>query len=99
MSDNFEVAASLPYAVAIIDLSHITGGKTITNSVEEVVDILGARRRLDGKRRLVYCDTTGTWDEILYRREPSGLCRFIGFAPIRCASMTEALEHCRGPRP
>lgn len=89
----YHIEAELPYAVAIVD-DHHPGhpSRTVTNAAEEVVLELLDKKVLDGKKRLVYRDSQGMWDEIIYNPEGA-----VAFAPIRVTTLAEALAHARLP--
>jgi hypothetical protein len=90
-SPAYQIAADLPYALAIVDrYSDGTLCPTVTNGAEIVVNDLQALFLLDGVKRLIYCDTEGWWDEIVYDRNG-----FVAFAPIRVRTLDEALAACR----
>ena len=70
------------------------GARSVTNDAEQLVPELHALGLLPPGRRLIYRDSTGTWDEMLVRE--GGL--FVGFAPLRAKSLLEALAMVREPK-
>jgi hypothetical protein len=88
VKSKFEIVADLPDVIAIEDLD---GLMSVTNDAENVVRYL-ARIGL-GKRRLLYRDPEGIWDELLH--DSGGA--FMGFRALRCQLLNDALRRVREP--
>lgn len=76
--------------IALVDENYpVPSGRTLTNDAEAVIADL-ARARLLDRRRVIYRDSDGFWDEMLVRGG-----RFVGFAPIRRRNLAHALRLVR----
>lgn len=76
-----------PDVVAIIDVGHELHLMTVTNDIDAVVARLieiGVLRKDD---RLIYRDSNGLWDEVLWSQ--SG---FVDFSLMSCQSMELAIK-------
>lgn len=62
------------------------GGRSLTNSAEEVVRALSRSQYLKEGDRLVYRDTEGCWDEMQVQK---GV--FVGFRYLGATSMDDAV--------
>lgn len=92
-SPAYHIAATTPWAVAIIDdYGPDLNTPTVTNGAKTVVQDLLALGVLDGTQRLVYRDTEEVWDEIVY--DATG---FKGFSPLRATSLQDALIAVKNP--
>jgi hypothetical protein len=82
--------------LCVIDLNQ-AGARSVTNDAEKVVAELYAKGLLPEGRQLIYRDTEGMWDEMLWQ----GAGKFAGFAMLRTHSLLDALAMIRkeAPRP
>lgn len=74
---SYEIVANDDALMVIRDISHLTGGRTITNDAEGVVADLHRHHAL-GERRLLYYDSDGDLDELKHKGGT-----FLGFAACR----------------
>lgn len=81
---NFNIVSFTEDYVAIVDQSEIGPTTSVTNDAEAVVKYINDNYP---KRRIVYKDSMGRWDEL---QHIDG--EFVGFAPIGAKSLVEALE-------
>lgn len=54
-------------------------GMSITNDAEGVISVLASRYDLS-RRRVIYRDTTGLWDELVHERGRFKVFRVLGLA-------------------
>lgn len=80
--------------VAVYDLGPWDQRKTVAKDAESVVEYLMKRGVLSSRRALVYRDSGGAWDQIVWYPERG----FRWFAPIRAASLGDALRVIGGRR-
>lgn len=71
--------------ICIVDRDE-EGYPSVTNDVEAVVAHLAVCGVLLPGRRVIYRDSTGTWDEIVWWDG-----KFVDFRPLGCESRAEAL--------
>lgn len=71
---DFEIIGVTEDRVFLVDLNR--GNRSVTNDAENVVARVAALHGPD--KRIVYCDSTGRWDELAHERG-----RFTGFTPYR----------------
>jgi hypothetical protein len=76
--------------LCLVDLDE-RGSRSVTNDAEQLVPELHALGLLPDGRRLIYRDSTGTWDEMLIAAGG----RFAGFRPLRAYSLVEAFAVIR----
>jgi hypothetical protein len=85
--------------VRFVCLTDRNEGMSITNGAETIVRGLLAASLLVAGDRLIYCDTMGVWDEILF----DSRCGFLEFRSVNArdceSAMTYALEHADHPHP
>jgi hypothetical protein len=81
----------VPGAVWIVDLNY-EGAASVTNDAARVIAGLVESGIDFAGRRVVYQDSTGTWDEILVAGG-----KFAGFAPIGAKTREDALAHVGVP--
>lgn len=79
-----------PPLVLLRDQSRL-GGKTITNEPEAVIEKVGRFVPDLSKRRVLYADSDGVWDELLL----DGRGRFRDYGLIRARTVDGAIEHVR----
>lgn len=72
-SADYQIVRETPDIIFIEDLD--LGNRSITNDAEEVVETL---LFLSGRKRIVYKDSMGQWDELVHDGE-----KFTGFAPYK----------------
>jgi hypothetical protein len=83
----FEIIADLPDVIAIDDLDGLV---TVTSDAEKVVKYLHSIGM--GKRRLIYRDTSGVWDELEHDNGGS----FMGIRYMGTELLNDALRRVRG---
>lgn len=90
----YTLAFALTEVVAIVDnCSEKRPSRTVTNAADEIVAKLLASGLLDGRKRLIYRDTEGFWDEIVYQPDRG----FVRFAPLRTQRLDLALDRVGVP--
>jgi len=65
---------------------------TVTNDVEHVIQDLAKQGLLEDGKRVIYRDTTGTWDEIVVKDG-----RFVTFRHLGAKSVADALAQVCSP--
>ncbi len=84
---------SLMYdSVVIFDLHDENNcSRSVTNDVENVIEIINIGLQGIGDRKVIYRDTNRIWDEIIIKNN-----QFHDFKPLNKKTLTEALEVIHG---
>ena len=66
MKLSYAIVHTEPFAIWLEDVSHVTGGMSITNSAEEVIQDLLKSGLITAGKRVYYTDTDGVTDELCH---------------------------------